>query len=119
MGERERNSIIRENEALEKKLDVLHYMKDNKAGSTHDLFTKFNTELESLNADRKELDVKRASIEKKQTMIDELRKRNVETFDDLENSVRSGAERIGSKQADLKKKLIELAKQLEDSKFLQ
>merc|ERR1712051_1177703 len=114
--EKEIKDIVRKNQDLERKVEVLNYMKDSKAESTHDLFSKFNVDLQSLNVERNQLDVERAKIEKKAAVVNELRKRKVESIDGLEKAVRSGAERVGSKQVDLKKRLVELATQLEKSK---
>merc|ERR1712012_1543725 len=113
MGEKERKDILRKNADLERKVAVLNHMKDTNAQTTKDLFSQIDEEKKKLNVDREELSNEMDNIQKKVHMVNELKKRKVDSLDDLENAVKFGAERVGLKQGELKKRLVELAAQLE------
>merc|ERR1712109_155177 len=116
--EKERKDILRKNADLERKVAVLNHMKDTNAQTTKDLFSQIDEEKKSLNVDREELSNEMDNIQKKVNMVNELKKRKVDSLDDLENAVKFGAERVGLKQGELKKRLVELAAQLEASKYV-
>merc|ERR1712045_747680 len=114
----EKKGIAAQNKDIERKVEVLKFMKENEAESTSDLIAMHKDTKKTLDVERVDLNKEKAKIEKKLSLIEDMKLHHVDSVEGLENAVTRGAQRIGERQAELRNKLQELAQQLEDSQYV-
>ena len=110
---KEQDGISKEEKNLEKKINVMSFMRERKVGLAEDLMSEYKTELSKLQAVVGKLDTKKSDIKNKMKMSELLKKNGVNSIDELENMVKKGAEEIRLKQSGVKNKLDKLSASLE------